>query len=295
VSLNSGALTRRIGRTVLKTKKNSPHIFFAVGLGGILTSTFLACRATLKLEKTVDDIREQFSRIESLKIAAEKGGKSYDQDEYIRDLTQAYLYGIAKIIKLYGPAAAVGTVSIAMLTGSHVQLSQRNQALTAALTALSQAYDEYRSRVKEEIGEERERAIYEACLLDDSEDEEVERYREIGHVNNGCSIYARFFEPGNINWSHDMEYNRIFISHQQNYANHLLKARGHVFLNEVYDQLGLERSQAGAVVGWVYEGGDGDGYIDFGMNDIKNLSFIDGSARGCILDFNVDGVVFDKI
>jgi Family of unknown function (DUF6353) len=295
MSDQSGGLTRTIGRAILKTKKNSPHIFFVVGLGGILTSTFLACRATLRLEQTVDDIRDQFSKIENLKIAAEKGGSSYQQDEYVRDLTKAYLFGISKIIKLYGPAAAVGTVSIAFLTGSHVQLSHRNQALTAALAAISQAYDEYRSRVKEEIGEERERAIYEACLLDDPEDEEIEHYREIGKVKNGVSIYARFFEPSNVNWQKDMEYNRIFIECQQNYANHRLRAKGHVFLNEVYDSLGLERSSAGAVVGWVFDNEDGDGFIDFGLNDMTNISFLDGNARGCLLDFNVDGVVFDKI
>jgi Family of unknown function (DUF6353) len=295
MSLNSGALTRSIGRTVLKTKKNSPHIFFAFGLAGVVTSTVLACRATLKLEKTVDEIKEEFEKISGLKKASENGGPSYDQDEYMRDLAYAYIHGITKMVKLYGPSVAIGGVSIGMLTGSHVQLTHRNQALTAALTAVSQAYDEYRNRVKEAIGEEKEMAIYQGCLLDDPDDEaEIDKLREIGKVTNHASPYGRFFERSNVNWQKDMEFNRIFIQCQQTYANHLLQSRGHVFLNEVYDALGFDRTQAGAVVGWVRDG-DGDGFIDFGLFDITNMQFIDGNADGCLLDFNVDGVVYDKI
>jgi Family of unknown function (DUF6353) len=282
------SLTRSYGRTVLQTKKNSPHIFFVAGLVGVVGSTILACRATLKLEKTLDDIQAEFSQIHSMREVSENGGPSYDVDEYRRDLTTAYLHGIVKLARLYGPSVVVGTVSIAALTGSHVQLSHRNTALSAALAAVSQAYDEYRARVREELGEEKEMAIYQGCLLDDPD--------EIGSgkVTNGASPYGRFFESNNRNWQHDMEFNRVYIECQQRYANHLLTARGHVFLNEIYDALGFDRTPAGAVVGWIYEG-NGDGYIDFGLYDAINVDFINGNARGCFLDFNVDGTIFELI
>lgn len=291
MSISSGA-----GRLVLKTKKNSPHIFFGLGLAGVATSTVLACRATLKLEKTVDEIRDEFAHIESMKIAAEKGGPIYQQDEYIRDLGYAYVHGITKMVKLYGPSVAIGAVSVAMLTGSHVQLSHRNATLTAALAAVSQAYDDYRNRVKAEIGPEKEAQIYQACLLDDPDDEEeIEKLREIGKVTPGLSQYGRIFEQNNVNWNKEPEFSRIFLDCQQRYMNDLLNARGHVFLNDVYDALGFERSPAGAVVGWVKDNPAGDGYVDFGIYDIINLNFVNGSAHGCILDFNVDGVIFEMI
>jgi hypothetical protein len=87
----------------------------------------------------------------------------------------------------------------------------------------------------------------------------------------------------------------MFIRSQQNYANDLLNARGHVFLNEVYDMLGIERTSAGAVVGWVR--GNGDNEIDFGvLNDLHSgQRFINGDERSVLLDFNVDGVVYDLI
>ena len=107
------------------------------------------------------------------------------------------------------------------------------------------------------------------------------------------SIYARFFDETSTNWQRTQGYNQFFIQAQQNYANDLLKSRGHVFLNEVYDMLGLERSKAGAVVGWVK--GNGDNYIDFGVfqgDEWNAMRFVTGDERSILLDFNVDGVVY---
>jgi hypothetical protein len=70
-----------------------------------------------------------------------------------------------------------------------------------------------------------------------------------------------------------------------------------VFLNEVYEQLGIPASRAGAVVGWTILPG-GDGYIDFGIFDGENSSarmFVNGHEKSILLDFNVDGVIYNKI
>jgi hypothetical protein len=75
----------------------------------------------------------------------------------------------------------------------------------------------------------------------------------------------------------------------------MLKARGHLFLNEVYDSLGMPRSEAGAVVGWIM--GAGDDYVNFGVlidNDMCIVDFFYADDE-ILLDFNVDGVIFDKI
>ena len=58
--------------------------------------------------------------------------------------------------------------------------------------------------------------------------------------------------------------------------------------------LGLERSSAGQVVGWVMNN-DGDNYIDFGMFEASSSRFVNGTERSVLLDFNVDGVIYDKI
>lgn len=280
-------VTRHIARAALRTKRNSPHIFFVGGVIGIIGSTYLACRATLKLEDTVDEIKND---LEQVKV---KDKTAMSDSDYRKDLAYVYGKSAKSIGLLYGPSVVLGVASISALTGSHVQLTRRNAALTATLAAVSEAYEKYRRRVQEEIGKERELEIHRAIT---EEEAEIDGKKETVKVTDpdGWSPYMRFFDDDNPNWKKDSEYNRLFVACQEKYANHQLRSRGHVFLNDVYDSLGMERSRAGAVVGWLRDG-DGDGYIDFGMFEAHNKRFVAGFERVVILDFNVDGVIYDKI
>lgn len=75
--------------------------------------------------------------------------------------------------------------------------------------------------------------------------------------------------------------------------NQRLALKGHVFLNEVYDKLGIERTPEGQIVGWVYD--KGSGYIDFGLDSPESDTFMSGKERSVWLDFNVDGPILDLI
>jgi hypothetical protein len=73
-----------------------------------------------------------------------------------------------------------------------------------------------------------------------------------------------------------------------------------VFLNEVYDLLGLPRTSAGQVVGWAITSDDapGDKYIDFGFynQDSERVrAFVNGNESSILLDFNVDGPVYKSL
>lgn len=287
-------VVKKFGRSVLKFKKQSPHIFFVAGVVGSVTSTVLACRATLKLSEQLDEIRTDLDAIHVRRIGVDMRNNNgtlineYSDVQYKKDIVGVYVKGGAQIAKLYAPAAIVGVASITALTGSHIQLSRRNAALMAAYAAVQKAYEDYRERVREELGDERELEIYQSVLNDQLAG------NEFGHVDpNKWSSYARVFDQTNPNWEKEAEFNRLFVQAQQNYHNHLLQARGHVFLNEVYKALGFEHSSAGAVVGWII-GDNGDNYIDFGIFD-GDHRFVNGEERSIILDFNVDGVIYDKI
>lgn len=105
------------------------------------------------------------------------------------------------------------------------------------------------------------------------------------------SKYARVFDETSPNWQHNPEFNRIFIELQQNYANHRLRAFGHLFLNEVYDMLGLPRTSEGQLVGWVWIN-DANCYVDF---DLQPRTDDTDEKSGIQLDFNVQGVIYEKI
>lgn len=286
-------LTRSIGRAILKSKKNSPHIFFVGGVIGVVGAGFLACRATLKLEENLDEIKQDFT---DLKLMRNSKDVVYPDKVYYNDLGIVYCKSAVRLGKLYGPALIIGSVSIAALTGSHVQMTRRNKALTVTLALVSQAFEEYRARVREELGDERERDLYQdmhPVKIDIDGKKELVKVKGDGVG----SIYAKYFDSTNPNWRRDGEYNRTFIQCQQTYWNQKLHATGHVFLNDVYDSLGFEHTTAGAVVGWLNDG-DGDGYITFDYLEAPNDGYFEtrnGFERKIILDFNVDGVIYDLI
>jgi hypothetical protein len=114
---------------------------------------------------------------------------------------------------------------------------------------------------------------------------------------NNPSSYARFFDESSPAWTKDAEYNLVFLKQQQEYANDLLKAKGYLYLNEVYEMLGIPRTRAGQVVGWVYnkENQSGDNYVDFGIFTDGNSDFVNGRKRTVLIDPNVDGMIIDKV
>jgi hypothetical protein len=288
MKLNKQAFTRSIGRKVLAAKRNSPHIFFVGGVAGVVGSAFLACRATLQLEDKLDGIKSDLDAVKKI-----KENTADDVDVSIKYLTYVSVKSVGVIGRLYGPSIVLGAVSIGALAGSHVQLTRRNTALTATLALVTKAFDDYRLRVQDEVGKEKELDIYRAIKI---ESVEIDGKKQLVKVSdpNGRSPYSRIFDEFSRNWVKDAETNRIFLECQQNYMNHLLRARGYVFLNDVYDSLGLDRSRAGQLVGWMADDA-GDGFIDFGMYEAYNERFIKGHERSVILDFNVDGTIQDKI
>lgn len=289
-------VTKNVIRQGLKFKKQSPHIFFATGIVGAVASTVMACRATLKLSSTLDDIHNDVKNVKAKKQLIHHDSKIIDAPNYSeaqadRDILVVYTKASLQIVKLYGPSVIVGVASIGLLTKSHVELSKRNTALMAAYAAVQEAYDNYRERVRKQLGDERELELYHAVETEIVKGEK----KEIKSADpSRWSPYARMFDEYNKNWQQDPELNRLFITCQQNYLNQILRTRGHLFLNEVYDAFGFERSRAGAVVGWVI-GDEGDNYIDFGLSEAYNARFFNGVEPSIILDFNVDGVIYDKI
>jgi Family of unknown function (DUF6353) len=284
------AVSKALGRRALVLEKNSPQLLFGAGLVGMVGSTVLACRATLKLEEVLDEGKVNLHKAKTLEH------REYTEQDKQRDISIIYVQTSMKVVRLYAPAIAVGSASVAALVQAHSILNRRNAALTAAYLALEKGFAEYRQRVVEKYGEEEDRnfryGTREVEVIKDGKKKATVRVGE-----GEPSIYARFFDPLSTEWSKEPEYNLIFLKCQQNYVNDLLRARGHVFLNEVYDKLGIPRSKAGSVVGWILIGDVRDNFIDFGVWDSEGTvrDFVNGREASILLDFNVDGVIYDKI
>jgi hypothetical protein len=285
-------VTRTFGHGALLAQKSSPQVLFVAGVAGMVGTTILACRATLKAEEILSEAKGKMDIVNSLEH------DDYDKTDRIRDRSLVRYQTAVKLGREYAPAVILGIASIAMLTKSHRILTQRNAALVSAYAALDKGFREYRSRVVAKYGNEEDRDLYYGTREITAEDPETGETKTIVRAGN-ASVYARFFDASSSSWSKDPEVNRFFLKSQQNYSNELLTSRGHLFLNEVYDMLKMERSSAGSVVGWVVSrDGSSDNYVDFGIfNDESQAArdFVNGYEGAILLDFNVDGVIYDKI
>jgi len=288
------AVGRTIARNTLHVQKASPEVLLGAGIVGLVGSTVLACRATLKVDQVLDEAKNK------LELAKNLDHPEYSEKDRSRDISLIYFQTSVKTVKLYAPAIIVGGISIYMLTSSHRIMTRRNIALTAAYGALERGFSQYRARVVEKYGEEADRDLRYGAEVVEITDSETGKKKKVTRVSNDDpSIYARFFDPVSPSWSKEPEYNLLFLKCQQNYANDLLRSRGHVFLNEVYDMLGIPRSKAGAVVGWILSpNGETDNFVNFGVFDGKTdiaRDFVNGLEGAILLDFNVDGIIYDRL
>lgn len=301
-------VTRTFNRAGLKLKKYSPEIFVGVGIVGVVASAVMACKATTKID---DVLAEQKENVEKTKNYVEEHGYSekYTEEDHKKDLTIFYSRSAVDLVKLYAPSVILGTVSIAMIVNGHRILRKRNVALAAAYATVEKGFKEYRGRVIERFGEELDKELkynikakeVEEAVKDEETGEEKIVKKTVSVADpNLYSDYARFFDDGCTGWTKDPEYNLMFLKDQQRYANDLLQSKGHLFLNEVYDMLGIPRTKAGQAVGWIYDEVHpvGDNFVDFGLTDIHNArvrDFVNGYERTILLDFNVDGSILDMI
>lgn len=289
-----------LAKQKLLVHKHSPHILFAAGLVGLGTSVVLACRATLKVGDKLDVVQRNVEEVQRNVLAPYISHRhTVDRiPDTKRDLAFVYIRGAVEIGKLYAPAVIVGGLSVAALTGSHVQLTRRNAALTGMYTTLSKAVDAYRERVRKELGEEKENEIWHAgdFEIETNADGTVIRSK-LGQC--GTNMYARMFDETNRNWTPNFESNRVFLMGIQNACMNKLVRDRFLFLNDVYRSLGFDKTVEGQLVGWTYpsRSREGDNYVDFGMFvDARNTDFILGNdQRAIYLDFNVDGVIYDLI
>lgn len=305
------SLNRTFGRAGLKLKKHSPEILVGLGIVGTVASTVMACKATLKVNEITDEAKENIDKIH---VALEKGyteaGQEYTEEDSKKDLTITYVQTAVKLTKNYAPAIVLGSLSVASIISGHNMLRKRYIATAAAYTLVDKSFKDYRNRVVERFGKELDQELrynikakeVEEIEVDEKGKEKVVKKTQYVVEPDDISDYAKFFCEGCHGWSKDPEFNLMFLRRQQAYANEMLRTRGHLFLNEVYDLLNIDRTQAGNVVGWIYDEKNpehrGDNFVDFGiydMDDERKRAFVNGYERSILLDFNVDGNILELI
>ena len=301
------SVSRTFHKAGLKLKKHSPELLVAAGVVGVVTSTVMACKATTKVSGILEEAKKSIDTVHEV-LEMPEMAEQYTPEDGKKDLAIVYVQTGVKLAKLYGPSVLLGTASITCILTSHKILRKRNMALAAAYATVDKGFKEYRGRVIERFGKELDRElkynikaqeIEEAIVNEDGTETIVKKTVEAVDPNQ-YSEFARFYDDGCLGWEKDPEANLTFLKCQQAHANDILTQRGYLFLNEVYEMLGIPKTAAGQIVGWVHDENneDADNFVDFGIYDLYNSKardFVNGRERVILLDFNVTGNILEYV
>ena len=290
IGTNAGKIAVKTG---MKLRKASPELMLAGGLIAGVGAIVLACAATKKAEAAVEETHKELDAIQEDNPKEEK-----------KQSIRVYWHLVWKMAEIYGPAAVCLIIAVGLILGSHGILKSRYVSTTLAYKALDEAFKDYRERIQDAVGKEKELHFFngteeggEETVIDENGEEHTVK-KAVKVKDKKDSPYEFDFNattaPGN--WEANSDYNLMFLRGIENYLNDLLHARGHVFMNEALDALGIKRTPEGAVVGWIL--GRGDDYIDLGFSEYYTDEYSDvqdGYLKNIHLNMNVDGLIWNLI
>ena len=289
-------------KAVMKLKKHSPEILVVAGIAGTVVSAVLACKATTKVAEILDETKGTLDTIHEGMETGAINGQEYTNEDGKKDTVVVYAQTGMKLAKLYGSAIILGTLSITSILASNNILRKRNVALGAAYAAIDKSFKEYRGRVIERFGEQVDTELkygikakkFEEIEVDPETGKEKKVKKTVMVADpNLQSDYAVYFDSKSRNYETNPDYNRMFLKAQQAFANDKLQTRGHLFLNEVLDDLDLPRTPAGQIVGWTKDGPDG--YVNFRIVEVERETEDGRHEPALLLDFNVEGNIWEKM
>lgn len=303
-------LVRNGSRALLIAQKHAPEILMATGAIATVGAVVLTGKASLKVSDILDKHEANKEKIEGVYSGEIEVEAEYTEDDYKKDILTNKIQCAHEIAINYIPAATLLAFGIGCFFGAHNILSKRYIAMAGMYKLCEESFTAYRNRVKEELGSDQDKHFYYGTEIEETVEKiegkggKIKEKKSKVEVYPGVEVtqYARYFDEANPNWQRSADDNRFFLTNMQRQLNDKLVSQGHLFLNEVYDALGFERSSAGALVGWVYSDNDinqtGDGYVDFRIYDCSNVAkrdFVNGYEPSILLDFNVDGLIYDLI
>jgi len=273
--LKKAASTAKV--VVFKLREVRPEIMLGVGAASVLAGTILACKKTKEAEPIVEHAKEELDELKF--VSGTYGAEKPSVAEYARVI---FRNGV-KLVKVYGKSTILWVGGMVCIFGAHGELKSKNTKLLANTVALKKLFDDYREAVREEIGEEAEKALYFGAK---DEEFEVEEYDEkTGEVKTvktkgkvfrkqPGSMWARNYTPRTCDEFDTRTYNEVWIKKKVEGLNLDLKFQPFVTINDVYDALNLKpgsgRCAEGMTVGWCW-----NPKIDRGDREIR-VEFLEG-------------------
>ena len=293
-------------------KAHAPEILVGSGVAGFVVTVVSACKATTKahdiLEAKEGALKDNDEYCCARKLTAE------EHDDNIRIINRN---ARRALIKAYMPTATGLALSVILVLGGYKMINGRLVKTAAAYKILEDGFGRYRENVRDEYGEEADWRMLngirperlEAAEKEREMNREIQADKKRGKKNAGKprtayqEIYSRFFDEYSDRWRRSWTPYEVwqYLEQKQREANDMLRIRKHIFLNEVYDLLGLDRTPEGAVVGWILTKNNPDSMVDFGLSSMPEevkRKFLSAERNEDIkiwLHFNPDGLIYNMI
>ena len=298
-------ITRAFGKTKLFATKHSPEILLVAGTVTVIGGVIAACKETLVLDDILDEHNETINKIQN--ALEDTQLTAYGENEAKHDRIVTYTHTVGSIALNFAPAVGLIGAGFTMIFASYGIMHKRQVAIVAAYNALMTDFKNYRERIRQKLGDEAELAIYNGLedVTPDEAKQSANKDVKAGDkkvVDTGNDIYRGIFKKGNLYWSPIDDYNFTFLHCQEDTANRWLAQNGHLVLNEVRSMLGLKDTKAGAVTGWTYDEHNPDkirfnvmpSWLNTATGE-TSTTYEEGWERCFVLDFNVDGIILDKL
>lgn len=268
-----------------EAKAHSPEILIGVGIAGMVASTVLACRATLKADAILKERKEDIKKCEDL--ANDENVPEYTEENLKADKRIINFKTGFKVACLFAPAVFSGVAGASLIVKSDNIHKERHASDMAAYAILGQTFKEYRERVVEKYGEEVDQKLRHGLRTEKIKNEEgkLEEVKILDGDTNKFEDYSEFFDESSPYWEKNRHYNETFLVNAQARWNKTLRERaeinfhgiGFVTLIEVYRDLGISlpptKLKRWKDIGWCVDINDPyynpkDCFIDLGIGDM---------------------------
>lgn len=293
-------------------KAHAPEILVGTGVVGFGLTVVGACKATSKAHDILEAKEEALNDNDLAfqdNIISEK-----DHEDNIRQINRNSKW---MLVKAYTPTATGLVVSVILVLGGYRMINGRLVKTAAAYKILEDGFGRYRENVRDEFGEdadwrmlntirperleaaEKEREANREIEADKKRKKKNYEKRRTAHQE----VYSKFFDQYSDRWRRSWTPDQVwdYLRQKQREANDMLRIRKHIFLNEVYDLLGLDRTEEGAVVGWILTKKNPNSFVDFGLKSMpeeERRRFLSAERNEDIkiwLHFNPDGLIYNMI
>lgn len=222
---------------------HSPEILTALSISGVVATSYLTVKSTLKAKKKLDDDRESL-------------GREHTTKEKVKIIAPEVI-----------PPAITGVATIATIFGSHKASARRTAAAVAAYSLTNQAFDEYRQQVSEQLGSRADKKIEEAVVDKKIKENPPSDTNQIVVMTGGdvlcCDLMTmRYFRS-------DME----TLKSAQNKINERMLKERWMSVREFYNEIGVYPHSHMDRLGWD---------LDVGLMELVFTTSLTESNEPCL-------------